>query len=185
MTLSPVHHTSARDGSGSDVWLTPLHVVTAIEQRLDCRFGMDVATDPGNGILTRMRAAGINRPGVEYTQADDGLSQPWDAAAVWCNPPYSDCAAWLARARDESRRCGNLIVCLVPARTDTQWWATCVMHPQQIPIGVREVLLIVGRVSFSGAGPAPFPSAVIVYDGANSQPVITTWIAAPIQETLL
>lgn len=184
MTLSPVVHSSARTGEGSDVWLTPLHVVTALEQRLDCRFGMDVATDPGNGILTRLSAAGIHRPGREYTPADDGLSQPWDAPAVWCNPPYSDCAAWMARARDESRRWCNLIVCLVPARTDTQWWASCVMHPQQAPLGVREVLLLVGRLSFSDVGTAPFPSAIVVYDGITEAPRVTSWVPGPIQETL-
>jgi hypothetical protein len=37
-----------------------------------------------------------------YTAADDGLSQPWDGL-VWCNPPYSNFAAWAARWAEHDR----------------------------------------------------------------------------------
>ena len=31
-----------------------------------------------------------------YSQADDGLTQPWHGL-VWCNPPYSDILPWVRR----------------------------------------------------------------------------------------
>ena len=31
-----------------------------------------------------------------YSQADDGLTQPWHGL-VWCNPPYSDILPWVKR----------------------------------------------------------------------------------------
>jgi len=58
------------------------------------------------------------------------------------------------------------------------------MHPQQAPLGVREVLLLVGRLSFSDVGTAPFPSAIVVYDGITEAPRVTSWVPGPIQETL-
>src|SRR5689334_3712102 len=41
-----------------------------------------------------------------YTREQDGLTQPW-RGIVWCNPPYSDCGAWV-RSRYRAgctRRC--------------------------------------------------------------------------------
>ena len=31
-----------------------------------------------------------------YSQADDGLTQPWHGL-VWCNPPFSDILPWIRR----------------------------------------------------------------------------------------
>lgn len=32
------------------------------------------------------------------TKFVDGLKEPWDAARIWCNPPYDDLAPWVQRA---------------------------------------------------------------------------------------
>ena len=57
-----------------------------------------------------------------WTRADDGLIQPWAGEKVWCNPPYSDLAAWVHKAHRESRQ-ADLIVMLLPAnRTEQGWW---------------------------------------------------------------
>jgi site-specific DNA-methyltransferase (adenine-specific) len=59
------------------------------------------------------------------------------------------------RAFEESER-GALVVCLVPARTDTAWW-----HDYAVK---GEVTFIRGRMTFGGAGnSAPFPSALVVF----------------------
>ena len=34
-----------------------------------------------------------------YSQADDGLVQPWHGL-VWCNPPYSDILPWVRRLNE-------------------------------------------------------------------------------------
>jgi site-specific DNA-methyltransferase (adenine-specific) len=97
-----------------------------------------------------------------FTRADDGLAQAW-AGRVWCNPPYGRAIGlWLRKAL-ASVRCGSaeLVVCLVPARTDTRWWHTYVLQ------GAAEVEYLSGRVRLVGArSGAPFPSDVVVFRGA-------------------
>lgn len=50
-------------------------------------FTIDVAASPENALCERF-----------YTIADDGLAQSWANERVWCNPPFSDCGAWVAKA---------------------------------------------------------------------------------------
>jgi hypothetical protein len=51
---------------------------------------------------------------------------------------------------------GALVVCLVPARTDTAWW-----HDYAAK---GEVTFLRGRLKFGGhANSAPFPNAVVVF----------------------
>jgi hypothetical protein len=39
------------------------------------------------------------------------------------NPPYGrHIGAWMQKAWESSRNGTELVVCLVPARTDTAWW---------------------------------------------------------------
>lgn len=75
--------------------------------------------------------------------------------AVWLNPPYGRAIKeWVSKA-DSEAKAGATVVCLVPARTDTNWWwDSCIHH---------EVRFIKGRLKFGGQrNSAPFPSAVIV-----------------------
>ena len=75
--------------------------------------------------------------------------------AVWLNPPYGRAIKeFVAKADTESNK-GITVVCLVPARTDTNWWwDSCIHH---------EVRFIKGRLKFGGQkNSAPFPSSVIV-----------------------
>lgn len=74
------------------------------------------------------------------------------------NPPYGrEIGAWMRKAYDESRR-GAVVVCLVPARTDTTWW-------HEFAVKGR-VTFVRGRLKFNGhKSGAPFPSAVVVFDG--------------------
>lgn len=76
------------------------------------------------------------------------------------NPPYGrSIGLWMAKAYEESMR-GALVVCLVPARTDTRWWHDYAMK--------GEIRLYKGRIRFVGAkASAPFPSAVVVFRPAN------------------
>lgn len=51
-----------------------------------------------------------------FTEADNGLVQPWGTAFVWCNPPYGPkTGAWLARMAEH----GNGLA-LIFARTETE-----------------------------------------------------------------
>lgn len=40
---------------------------------------------------------------------------------VFCNPPYGRAVGeWVKKAYEESKKPGTLVVCLLPARTDTR-----------------------------------------------------------------
>lgn len=55
-----------------------------------------------------------------FTEKDDGLSKSWDGERVFMNPPYGRAiSAWVKKASEAK---SGLVVCLVPARTDTKWW---------------------------------------------------------------
>lgn len=122
--------------------------------------------------------------------ADDALSQPWNGR-VWLNPPYGrGIDAWIKKAHDEAMIEANadLVVCLLPARTDTKWFHELVAGE------AAEVLFVEGRAKFLGGGypvevpndeflflagagrqytegelsSAPFPSLVVVYRSPKS-----------------
>ena len=96
-----------------------------------------------------------------FTQEDDGLIQDWGEYTVFMNPPYGRVIRkWIKKAF-EAAKLGATVVCLLPARTDTSYW-----HDYIFKEGV-EVRFLRGRVHFSGGGPAPFPSAVVIFRGAK------------------
>jgi len=59
-----------------------------------------------------------------YTVEDNGLERSWGNQRVWCNPPYSDCKAWVEKAwRAWAIEWAFSIVMLLPAnRTEQAWW---------------------------------------------------------------
>lgn len=92
-----------------------------------------------------------------FTEQDDGLSQSWHGESVFMNPPYGKTiSVWMKKAYESCNRNGAMVVCLVPARTDTRWWHEYAMK--------GEVRFIRGRLKFGGAETsAPFPSAVVIF----------------------
>lgn len=87
---------------------------------------------------------------------DDGLAQDWGERVCWMNPPYGKAISqWMLKAYQASQA-GATVVCLVPARTDTNWWHSFAAK--------GEVRFLRGRVRFVNApSTAPFPNAVIVF----------------------
>jgi hypothetical protein len=75
------------------------------------------------------------------------------------NPPYGrEIGEWMHKAAEESVEHGITVVCLVPARTCSQWFHRTVMDYG------ADVRLVEGRLKFGGAKTAaPFPSAVVVF----------------------
>ena len=90
-----------------------------------------------------------------FTREDDGLSQAW-TGKVFMNPPYGrQIGLWVKKAYEESRR-GTLVVCLLPARTDTRWWQDYAKR--------GHVVFLRGRLRFGDAKQAaPFPSAIVTF----------------------
>lgn len=139
--------TSARTGDPSkDLWETP----TWLYEKLDSEFHFDL--DPA---ATEVNALSD----YYYSQAQDGLVQPW-WGRVFVNPPYSKMALWVEKGYNEvlNGRC-EAVVLLVAARTDTRAWWNWVRH--------GEVRFLQGRLRFGhpdGAiHSAPFPSALAIF----------------------
>jgi phage N-6-adenine-methyltransferase len=56
-----------------------------------------------------------------FSPEQDGLAQTW-TGSCWMNPPYGrEIGIWVRKAYLESTN-GALVVCLLPARTDTRWF---------------------------------------------------------------
>jgi phage N-6-adenine-methyltransferase len=95
----------------------------------------------------------------------DAFARSWAAdacgGAVWLNPPYGrTIGQWMHRAAAEANR-GATVVCLVPARTDTAWFQDTALTRKVA--GRAELRFVRGRLKFGAGGPAPFPSAVVVF----------------------
>jgi site-specific DNA-methyltransferase (adenine-specific) len=97
-----------------------------------------------------------------FTKADNGLLQDWKGK-VFMNPPYGrEIGQWMKKAFEEVAN-GNaeVVVSLVPARTDTAWWHNFSMK--------GDIRFLRGRLKFGDAkSSAPFPSAIIIFKGATS-----------------
>jgi phage N-6-adenine-methyltransferase len=116
MRFKPRNHPqqiAARNGAvcdATDDRRTPPEIFGPWESRF--RFTLDVAASAENAKCRRF-----------FTLADDGLSQSWSGERVWCNPPFSGCAAWVTKAWDEMRAGCEVVVMLLPAnRTEQRWW---------------------------------------------------------------
>jgi phage N-6-adenine-methyltransferase len=136
--------------TGEDDWLTPQHILEAAESVLG---GIDLDPCASLSYIENVPAA------VRFTRHDDGLAREWHGR-VYMNPPYGrPIGDWTSKLAGEADA-GNVsaYVALVPARTDTRWFAdfTGCLY-----------CFIRGRLSFGNLDQgAPFPS-VAVYYGPN------------------
>ena len=129
--------------SATDLWATPQDFFDK-QNLLYGPFNVDVCADSTNAKCP-----------VYFDKTLDGLKQSWKGKC-WMNPPYGkEIGKWMKKAY-ESAGNGVVVVCLVPARTDTKWW-----HEYAIK---GRIDFIKGRLKFGGAkNSAPFPSAIVVF----------------------
>lgn len=138
--------------SNSDEWATPAQLY----EQLDAEFHFNL--DP-------CAAADNHKCQKYYDKQANGLSKNWGGCRVFCNPPYSQIAAWVAKCFYESRQDNTLVCLLIPARTDTRYFHNYIMHR-------AEIRFIRGRLKFGDAkNSAPFPSMVVIFRGANIEEV--------------
>ncbi len=125
-------------------WSTPTEIVSQLEWEFGA-FTLDPCATINNAKAPKF-----------FTQDDNGLVQSWSGERVFMNPPYGRTISdWTSKAYEESKR-GSLVVCLVPSRTDTDWWHRFAMK--------GEIRFIRGRIQFGSLGVnAPFPSALIIF----------------------
>ena len=120
-----------------------------------------------------------------YTMEEDGLSKSWEGETVFVNPPYSTIGSWVEKSYSESLKSGTTVVMLIPARTDTKYWHNYIMNKASTVYFVKGRLKFYNKVIADYTGradlsPAPFPSAVIVFDF----PLGLSWAGGPSVRTL-
>jgi phage N-6-adenine-methyltransferase len=90
----------------------------------------------------------------------NGLEQNW-IGTCWMNPPYKNANAWVRKAHTESIKNKNIIVCLLPVRTSTDYW-------QDIILPYAKIEYLRGRIAFGSPngiiGTARHDSAIAVFD---------------------
>lgn len=86
---------------------------------------------------------------------------------MYLNPPYGrHIGDWVKKAYETSLKVTVPIVLLIPSRTDTSYWHDYIF-------GKAHIDFLRGRLKFEQNGvagsPAPFPSAIIVYNDTEAE----------------
>lgn len=132
--------------SASEEWETPQALFDALDSEF--HFNLDVSANESNRKCERF-----------FSKDDDGLSKNW-GGCVWCNPPYGkDLGKWVEKASVEIGKDADVVVMLIPSRTDTKWFHEFIYMKQNV-----EVRFIKGRLKFGGSkNSAPFPSMIVIF----------------------
>src|ERR1035441_1515964 len=144
--------TGAPGGAGTVEWSTPQYLVDqwAEEFAPGGVFDLDPCASPENFKADRW-----------FGIADDSLNRDWCCTAAFMNPPYGKylTPAWLAKAKSEvDLGHAGIVVCLVPARVGTRWYAAYEQDPSVL---VR----VLGRIRYdqSRRGESPFDHALVCF----------------------
>lgn len=132
--------------SKNNEWETPQWLFDKLDKEF--RFDLDVCAEIHN---TKCRDF--------YCKDYNALKQNWPNIPCWMNPPYGRNITnkWIKKAYEESLK-GCIVVCLIPARTDTIYW-------HEYCKKAYEIRFLKGRLKFVGAkDSAPFPSALIIFN---------------------
>ena len=130
--------------SATEEWSTPQHIFDQLDREF--HFTLDPCATPENAKCEKF-----------YTKEDNGLHQLWNGETVFMNPPYGRVISkWVQKAYLSGNKEDTMVVCLLPARTDTKWFHKwCVKG---------DIWFIAGRLKFGGnKNAAPFPSMIVVF----------------------
>lgn len=135
--------------SSREDWETPQEFFNALNARF--HFDIDAAASHHNAKLAHY-----------WTIEDDALKQNWGGKRVYVNPPYNrHLREWVAKASEESKKAGTLIVMLIPARTDTSYFHDFIYKKARVEF-------LRGRLKYELNGSpreaAPFPSMLVIWD---------------------
>ena len=91
-----------------------------------------------------------------FSEKDNALSKEW-TGVCWMNSPYGrEISRWVKKAYESEKA---VVVCLLPARTDTRWFHDYILDKSVIRF-------IKGRLKFGKAtANAPFPSMLVIFRG--------------------
>ena len=128
-------------------WSTPQVLFDELNKEFD--FNTDVCANVWN-----------HKCGDYFDIEEDGLKQIWNGVC-WMNPPYGkETKKWIQKAYEESL-CGTTVVCLIPSRTDTNFFHDYCLK--------GEIRYIRGRIHFTDkngkTGRPRFGSMVVIFRG--------------------
>ena len=90
-----------------------------------------------------------------FTESDDALKRAWHGVC-WMNPPFGTQGAWVRKAYQEAQSGHATVVCLLPSRTNTNWWHDYCVN--------GEIRFIRGRPKFKGAKHGlPQPLSIVIF----------------------
>lgn len=132
-------------------WTTPQDLFERLNTEF--RFTLDVAASEHN-----------SKCEWYICEEEDALTEDWEGVC-WLNPPYGEgknrLERWVEKAYLEANRGRAVVVMLIPARTNTNWWHKYCMN-------AAEVRFICGRPKFGGADhDLPQPLALVVFRQTN------------------
>lgn len=136
--------TDVHFSSKTDDWATPQAFFNDLDKEF--HFNLDVCASTKN-----------HKCAMWFSEKEDGLSKSWDKSIVFMNPPYGrEISKWVKKA-SEAR--GGVVVCLLPARTDTKYFHEYIYNNPRATIR-----FIKGRLKFGDSkNSAPFPSMIVIF----------------------
>lgn len=127
-------------------WETPDELFQPLNKEFG--FTLDVCATPENSKCPQF-----------FTIADNALVKDW-RGVCWMNPPFGEQGKWVRKAYQSALE-GATVVCLLPSRTNTNWWHDYCMK--------GEVRFVRGRPKFKGAEHGlPQPLSIVVFTPANT-----------------
>jgi len=159
--------------SGSVEWATPEWLFDRLD--MEFAFQLDVCANNRNAKVDPWIDAEENALTAEWHQCiDTQLPTRTTNMSVWMNPPWGrQVGRFIKRAYEQCKKHRLVVVCLLPATTDTKYWRDWVWK-------ASEVRFVTGRLHFvrddGHTGPAPKGAAVVVF---------TPWSDGPPQISLM
>ena len=148
-----------------DTWETPAALFDLLNAEF--RFTLDAAADESNRKCERW----LEGPHQDeaFPWCGCGLCADWMEHTVWLNPPYGKgIEEWIWKCKNASER-GAVVVALLPANTDTQWF-----HRLWFTTG--ELRFLTGRVQFVGTTSSnPGGSVVAVFRPGGPRVALWDW----------
>ena len=155
-------------GSGSMEWQTPPELFEWLNRRFE--FNYDAFASHENALCdfystvdaTYDRDLSVFGEGGRWTE-EDGLAHSWAGLRVFMNPPYSRglIEQCIEKAYNE-RNNAQIIVALIPASTETQWFQKFILPHCHIEFLPRRVRFINPETGQPGQSP-PSGSAVAIF----------------------
>ena len=130
--------------SATEEWATPQNIFDTLNRQFN--FTLDPCATPENAKCE-----------LYFTKKENGLAQSWIGHNVFMNPPYGTfIARWIKKTWLSAHKADTVVVCLLPARTDTKWFHEYCVH--------GEIWFVKGRLRFGKQkNSAPFPSMVVIF----------------------